>query len=70
LSRRGITGRPQDFERLIEELMTVASETAAGPRVIASDFVATDGYRAELILEPDGFDPAKADPMISDERQV
>jgi hypothetical protein len=69
ISRRGIAGRREDFLQLIRELEVHAAQSAVGVYPIARNFTQPDGFRALLQLEPDGFDPASADPAISREPQ-
>jgi hypothetical protein len=67
ISRRGIAGRPEDFERLMRELEALQLDTTPRTCAIAAEFAGSDGFRAELTIEPEGFDPAKADLTIANE---
>lgn len=61
----GIYGRVHDFERLAEIVATaIASATPGDTRRIDEMYATRNEAKLELLLEPDNFDVASADPAM------
>lgn len=66
ISWRGIGGSAADLEALVAELESLAAGTPAATYELCAGFAHDDGFRVVLQIEPDDFDPASADPTVSD----
>lgn len=71
ISWRGIAGAPSDLKQFVAELEAIATTLATNstaervpPYELGSAFGHDDGFRFIVQPEPEGFDPAGADPTL------